>query len=148
MIILYCSLVLSCVWLGVTFSKKLNDRVLFYESFIKFLSDFESNLHFKQDNILNVINNADDFGKFLTEYISNNGDYYIEYLSKKELCQVKDIVNSLSSAGLDSAIGALKYSKMVVENKLKDYKNARQMYSGLSIKISLLIGLLLVVLLM
>lgn len=148
MVFLYCSLILACVWFGVTFSKRLGDRVNFFENFLKFLNKFESNLFFKQDKLYDIISDLEesDFRTFGLSVLKGE-TREVEYITSKELRQVREIIFALSSSGIESTEGTLSYAKAIAVRLLEDSKRIKEKYSSLSIKLSLLVGLLLVVLL-
>ena len=72
MIILYTSLIFSCVWLGVLQAKRLSTRQTFYENMLGFLRAFHTNLSFVQKGYKEVAEEymcsgvSVEFAKFLS----------------------------------------------------------------------------------
>lgn len=153
MIILYTALIFSCVWFGVCQARKLESRQAFYENMHTFLIDYRSNLSFLQKEFKELaeqhIKSADEgeFNEFLVSHIKDK-DYKIEFLTEREQREAREIIGSLGKQDAETeekiVDSALKIIKLRVESATKK----RQKYSGFSIKISLLIGVLLVILLL
>lgn len=152
MIILYCSLVVACVWFGVIQSKRLSSRAKFYYDYLNFLDNYEANLNFRQDNFKDLIKKLldrekTDFNLFLFGLISEKINS-IEYMSKLELDDISSQILSLGNLDSDTESQQVKFLKIHIQDRLKLATSKSKTYGGLSIKISLLIGLLLVVLLL
>lgn len=153
MIVLYCSLVFACVWLGVSQAKRLSARHKFYVDMMAFLKSYEENLSFRQDNFKDLANRLltneeNDFNLYLASVVSNQEVKKLDYLSEKEIRYATSIINGLGKTDQETDEQTTKHYQFMVEELIKKTKEAKEKYSGLSIKISFLIGLLLVILLL
>lgn len=153
MIILYASLIFTCVWFGVLYSKKLTSRyMMFYEMF-QFFKVYEENISFRQDNLKDIARQfletcKSEFaivlrGSILCEKCSN-----IESLSPKEISFVNQLLLSLGKSDKDTELQQIRHLQFLTNECLVKAKEAKEKYSMLSIKISFFVGLLLVVLLL
>jgi len=153
MIYLYFSLVFACVWFGVCQAKKLSSRYQFYSEFIQFLKAYEENLSFRQDNLKDLVARyckceESDFKSYLNSVIITTENKIPEYLNKKEVEHARDVLLSLGKTDQLTEKQLVKHYLVVIDEKRKHTYEIKEKYSSLSIKISLLIGLLLVVLLL
>lgn len=153
MLLLYCSLVFVCVWLGVSQAKRLSERHKFYVDMQAFLKAYEENLSFRQDNFKDLSSNLlsneeNDFNLYLVKIINNQEQTRPDYLSEKEIAFTNNLISSLGKADKETDEQTTKHFQFMVGELMQKTKEAKDKYSGLSIKISLLIGLLLVILLL
>ena len=152
MMFLYLSLIIGSLWFGIIQAKKLYLRVDFYKQFLDFLKAYSSNLSYKQDSISDLIESYkkkhnNDFIRFITD-IKLNKFVQLEYLKSEEAEEVKNIVAILGSSDIYTEEQKIKSIVNEVEEKHFECKNIKEKYSGLSIKLSFLIGVLLVILLL
>ena len=153
MIVLYGSLVFACLWFGVCQAKRLSIRCEFFAGLCKFLKLYEENLSFKQENLKTLIKNfcADNEGEFkvfLENLVIKDKDVQVEGLTTKEVFQVKEIILSLGKSDQQTESQIIKHLEFLASEMSEKAKATREKYSSLSIKLSLLIGLILVVLLL
>ena len=153
MIILYTSLIFSCVWLGVLQAKKLSTREMFYENLLGFLRAFNSNLSFVQKGYMELVDEylesgvGAEFEAFLSG-INSGEKHNLEFLSAREIKDVENIVLSLGKNDEETERRLVEDAiKVVSEKKERATKNCMK-YSSFSIKLSLLVGALLVILLL
>ena len=119
---------------------------------LTFLNKYLLNLTFRQDTISNVIDlfrksiNG-DFSRFITRV---NGGQFCEYdyLSETELSDVVSYISSLGTA--DEITEQLKVKEIMLDitERCEQAKRVKEKYVGLYVKISLLLGVLLVILLL
>lgn len=153
MIILYCSLIFGCLWMGVLQAKKLQSRQKFYENFMGFLRAYERNLSFSQkefkvvvEDYLKEIEDA-EFTSFLTATMLGE-NIKIEYLSDGENYEIKNMLQSLGRTDEVTEMKLLQSASSVVECRVKQSQAKTEKYSSFSIKLGLLVGVLLVILLL
>ena len=152
MIILYCSLVLACLYFGVLQSKKLKDREKFYFDYLSFLQTYQTNLSFRQDNFNDLIQillqrERSDFNRFLNS-IMNENSLKIEYMSQFELDEINSQIHSLGNLDSDTEMQQVNFLLYQTQEQLKIATTKMKENGRLNIKMSFLIGLLLVVLLL
>ena len=152
MIILYCSLVLACLYLGVLQSKKLKDREKFYFDYLSFLQAYQTNLSFRQDNFNDLIQNLlqrerSDFNRYLNS-IMNETTLKLEYMSQFELDEINSQIHSLGNLDSDTEMQQVNFLLYQTQEQLKIATTKMKENGRLNIKMSFLIGLLLVVLLL
>lgn len=153
MLVLYCTLIFSCVWLGVSQSKRLSAHHKFYVDMLVFLKAYEENLSFRQDNFKDLSirllgDEENDFNLYLTKTINNQELTRPDYLSEKEIVFTNSVINGLGKADKETDEQTTKHFQFMVSEMIKKTKETKEKYSGLSIKISFLVGLLLVILLL
>lgn len=150
MIVLYGALIFSSVWFGVTLTKRLGEREKFYLDLVDFLVAYESNLAFRQDTIKDLVITQiedSDLRQLVYKIICEEPELCIEYLTKKEIAEVKEMVLSLSRSGLDSGKLTVTHLKRIANLKLESASKQKKAYGSMSIKLSFFVGLLLVILL-
>ena len=153
MIILYLSLIFSCVYLGVVQSRKLQERQLFYENLRDFLSQYRSNINFLQKEFIAVVeeynlsNNSGVFSKLLVSHVHGT-DEKIEFLSEKENAEVKSILSSLGQNDEDTETKLVESAISLIKTRTETATKRAERYSSFSVKLGLLVGVLLVILLL
>ena len=127
---------------------------MMYYDLYQFLKIYEDNLSFRQDNLKDLVSKfvqekRSDLAKFIEEVIIyGRQQVKPEFLTQKETDFICDILTSLGRADKDTELQQVKHFQFLVNSKLATAKETKEKYSALSIKISFLIGLLLVVLLL
>ena len=153
MIVLYGIVCFGCVYIGVMIYKYLDDRVRFYNDFIEFLYVYDNNLSFCQDKLQNVVekfagDNHTGFRKFLLLFIKNGGEEIkIESIKPKEIKACQRDLNEIGKANLETDANIIKVLITKEKYNLEKATKLKNKYGSLAIKISLLIGILLVILL-
>ena len=153
MIILYASLIFSCVWFGVLYSRKLTSRYMIFYELIQFLKVYEENISFRQDNLKDISkrfleNCKSEFAIILRESILCENCARVESLSHKEISFIRQVLLSLGKNDKDTEIQKVKHLQFLANEQVMKTKESKEKYSMLSIKISFFVGLLLVVLLL
>lgn len=153
MIILYTSLIFSCVWLGVLQAKKLSTRQTFYENMLGFLRAFHTNLSFVQKGYMEVAEEymssgvSVEFAKFLSSKLARE-KYNPDFLTLRENKELEDVILSLGKHDEETEKTMTEDAISLVKTRLEVATRKSQKYSSFSIKLSLLVGVLLVILLL
>lgn len=152
MIILYTSLVFACVSFGVMVSRKLQRKLEFYENLRDFLSAYASNLSFLQKEFKEVVDDYTqlredrDFSRYIISFIKGEEDPP-DFLTEKEIVEVRGLLKSLGTQDADTEERMISSAISLVKTKIGKASKRVENYSSLSIKLSLLVGVLLVILL-
>ena len=150
MIFLYLALIIGSLLFGVFEAQKLTKRVKFFDDFVEFLTRYSLNLSYKQDSLPEVIKNfgeerSGDFSLFIREAHETNN---LDYLKPEERKFVENAILSLGNADQiteENKVSGLLTQSVELQKKIKSYKDK---YAGIYIKLSFLVGLLLVILLL
>ena len=153
MIILYTSLIFSCVWLGVEMAKKLQAKEKFYSDMLGFLMEYEHNLSFVQKEYSAVVEeyaNHENVGEPFKKFIINprESGAHREFLSAHEERELLTIFCSLGKSDEYTETKIVEGQKLLVKARLDESKKRAEKYSSLSIKLSFFVGVLLVLLLL
>ena len=124
-----------------------------YYEFFQFLKVYEENISFRQDSLKDVSQKfledcKSEFGLILRQSILLEDEHKIDCLTLKEISFIKQLLFSLGKCDKDTEMQQVKHLQFLVNERVDKTKEAKEKYSMLSIKISFLIGLLLVVLLL
>ena len=153
MIYLYSTLIFVCVYFGVNISRRFSIRNKFYIEFLDFLKVYEENLNFRQDNYRDLAEKfigteESEFKSLLKSLCLGGVERSYEFFSKKEIDAAKAMLYSLGHADEYTEGQVVKHLQFLVRERCNITKEKKDKYSTLSIKISLLMGLLLVILLL
>lgn len=144
-------------YLGVFFRSYLKERVVFYEDLIRFLKELEINISFLQEDFYCYIKNfqceSKDLQKILSDFLKARQGVALSSKQKMFYVRIKDVeivesfLENFGKIDAENQISQLNFFKLKAEEKLKKEKQIYEKYSGVSIKLSLLIGLLFVLVL-
>ena len=153
MIILYTSLIFSCVYLGVLQARKLSLRETFYGDMLGFLKAFHSNISFVQKNYTEITKEfissgaSVEFSRLLNAKLENK-PCSLDFLTLRETKEVEDIIKSLGKNDEDTEKRMVEDAINLVGARRESAVQKCLKYSGFSVKLSLLVGVLLVILLL
>ncbi len=135
------------VCLGWQKSMPLKKRNEFYGSFNNFNLVYKNAVSFDKKSLSKIIegfNKKDDFYELLNNYIGNsNVDLNLSYLTNDEKVFVMDYLKSIGKGDERSQLDYIEHVYDVVEDKKKQCFEDAKKFSGMYIKLSVLIGLML-----
>ena len=141
-------------YIGLCVRSHLSKKVKFYEQLIAFLNKFIINVNFLQINFIDYLNEEitknNELAKILIHfkqnYIDNISAENIKhlYLSDSELKMVFECLNSVGGTDSENQIALLNGYKVKFEQLLKDNNELMKKYSGLAVKMSIIVGCLIV----
>jgi len=148
MIILYTSLIFSCVWFGVVQAKKLQAKQKFFEDALAFFKVYAQNLSYQQKRFSSVVqeflsseNVGNEFSELLLLVSSGKGE--LETVLDVGGGEIKQMLNSLGKVDENTEEKMLNTIIMRVGVLFDEAKRKTQKYASFSVKISLLVGALL-----
>ena len=142
-------LLLFCLFIGYCLSNKYYFRRLFYSDFLSFNTTFTQEISFKQTTLINLIKNQtikNDFYIMLSSYVLNKKqELNFTYLTSQEK---RDVYEYLDKIGKFDKETQLEYLKSVNNNIVDKQQNCildEKKYKALYIKLSFLIGLIMLI---
>ena len=147
-------------FLGFGIRKVLQDRVVFFSELKRFVDQFAINISFLQDNLYEYIgqfnSSSAEFSSILKEFTSCKRDLNLIVDSPKtkfttikaEECQMVWLfLNGIGKMDADSELSKLKAFDIKVQEKLEEAKLISSKYATLTVKLSVLLGALVVLIL-
>jgi len=127
-------------------SEQYKEKYDFYLNLKNFLNQFKLNLAFKQEKIINFLNNIKSkkqFNLFIQEYKNylNNNELnlsQIKILDADEKQQLSEIITNIGSMDVTNEIQQLETFLLVIEEKLKTAEEQKQKLCPMILKLSLL----------
>lgn len=127
-------------------SEQYKEKYDFYLNLKNFLNQFKLNLAFKQEKIINFLNNIKakkQFNLFIQEYKNylNNNELnlsQIKILDLEEKQQLTEIITNIGSMDVTNEIQQLETFLLAVEEKLKTAEEQKQKLCPMILKLSLL----------
>ncbi|MBE7081058.1 MAG: hypothetical protein E7372_00670 [Clostridiales bacterium] len=142
-------LLLLCVFIGYCLSNKYYFRRVFYGDFLSFNTLFAQEIAFKQTTIINLIKNQKsntDFYLLLNSNISGQDvkiDY--KYLTNEEKQFVYEYLNKLGKFDKETQLDYIKGVNEIIKDKNESSILDEKRYKMLYLKVSFLIGLILLI---
>lgn len=141
-------------YIGLCVRSYLNKREEFYKALISFIDQFIINVNFIQINFTEFLASEqiknEELFKLLNHFrnATLNEDYSVRYkslfLNDDEVTEVLELLNSIGSTDADNQIALLKGYKLRIEQTLLKCTESVNKYSSLSVKMSLILGCLVV----
>lgn len=141
-------LILS-LFVGCKLSQKFTFKRKFYSDFKNFNERFISEVSFTQKTISQIINdNNSDFYLYLRNKINSNESLKINYLKKEEYELLTDYISNIGNSDKNTQMLYLNAVKSQIDNCFIKSKDDEKRYKTLYIKMSFLIGLIILVVLL
>lgn len=149
-------LVTLCGVVGVQVNNTLKAKVLFYEDCTHFLKGLEINISFLQEDFYCYIKNfqskSKDFSEVLLSFLKERSGEVLEkakshFVKDEDKKFVESILNAIGKTDSEGELSKLEFYNLKCEEKLVDAKSVHKKYSTITIKLSILFGLLVVLVL-
>lgn len=135
------------VYLGWQKSLPLKKRNEFYVSFNNFNLVYKNAVSFNKKPISKVVdelNKKDDFYELLNNYLRNSNDNInLNYLTNDERAFIQDYLKSIGKGDEKSQLDYVDHVYNIIEDKKKLCNEYEKKFSGMYLKLSILIGLML-----
>ena len=142
-------LLLLCLFIGYCMSGKYHFRSIFFSDFLSFNTLLTQEIAFKQTTIVNIIKNQsvkNDFYYLLNKYISNEiKDFNIQYLTTQEKNFALEYFEKIGRFDKETQLEYLNNVNKIIIEKQQASSLDEKKYNALYIKLSFLIGLILLI---
>lgn len=136
-------------------SEQYKEKFDFYENLKTFFNQFKMNLNFRQDKILNFLNQTNSkkqFKLFILSYKqylkTNELDLHsIKILNEDEINQLTDMIKSIGKFDSVNEIKQMETFLIEVDTKLKKAEKDKEKFCPMILKLSLLFAVALAILL-
>lgn len=138
LIIVFC----TCVYIGIEIKKYFSDRLKLYEGMLGFCEYAIKEISFYGTTKDMVLAKYSD--KILSNVLSGNGD---KILSDDENAKIKQFLESIGRYDANNEVQNIEFYKQYFSTKKQKCMDDFDKKGGLSIKLSILVGILLCILL-
>ena len=147
--VLILILIIVIMLIAYSISEQYKDKFDFYDNLKEFLNQFKINLSFKQEKILNFLNNTKSrkqFGMFVEAYkgyVNHNEINLreINILDDDEKRQLEEIITNIGMMDVANEIKQIENFIVQIEEKRKKAKEDKNKLCPMIIKLSLLFAL-------
>ncbi len=155
-IIISLSVVVGFIYLGLCTKNILKERVLFFEELEKFLNEFKVNVSFAQMGLSDFINNFNSKSSDLTILLNKftnltkiqNKEKGFSVIKSEEVDLVKEFLFSIGKTDATNQLQEIEVFKTKISSLLNSERKTYSKYAGLSVKLSLMLGVMVVILLL
>lgn len=149
-------LIVVVMLIAYSVSEQYKEKYDFYLNLKNFLNQFKLNLAFKQEKIINFLNNINakkQFNLFIQEYKNylNNNELnlsQIKILDDDEKQELTEIITNIGCMDAANEIQQLETFLLAVEEKLKTAEEQKQKLCPMILKLSLLFAIAVSIILM
>ena len=144
-------------YIGLCVRSHLTKREAFFRDLNTFVEQFIVNVNFLQINFINYLelecekknNLCEIFSYFKNVYIEENKNSILNntFLDKREVDEIIEMLCSIGATDQENQIALLKGYKSIIEQKLVSTSEQTKKYSGFAVKMSLIVGAMVVILL-
>ena len=153
--VLICVLIVVIMIIARALSEQIIDKYDFYFNLKNFLNNFKLNVTFRQDKVLDFLNNTKcrkQFKLFVEDYkvflVDGNLDFEnLKMLNEEEKQELSDVVKNLGRLNARGEINQTEGFLGLVEARLNQAENDKVKLSPLILKLSFLFALGLAILL-
>lgn len=146
---LICVLIAVVMMIAHSVGEQYKEKYDFYINLKNFLNQFKLNLAFKQEKIIDFLNNMKakkQFNLFIQAYKNylNNNELnlsYIKILDLEEKQQLTEIITHIGSLDVNNEIKQLETFSLVINDKLKIAEEQKNKLCPMIIKLSLLFAI-------
>jgi len=156
-LVLSLVIVISCTYIGVGIGKYYKERYKFFLDMYNFSSYLQTNLSFRQDALNEVVDNfikenkiQNQSKKFLNDFQKNlkqnqNFDATRDNIDEDEKFMLNNLFNSLGKTDSDTQNETIEHFKQQLNNKVNEAKKEMTKFVGMSGKLGLIFGLIIVI---
>lgn len=142
-------LLVLCTFLGYIQSGKYVDRRKYYNDFLSFINRLKQEVSFGQATIQEIIKNVDnnDFYSLLDNFFRyNNNRISYSYLNDNDKNLFLDFVEKIGQSDSKTQLNYLNEIELIISNEYTKACENEKIYKKLYVKISFLVGLMLLIL--
>lgn len=157
MIVLYILVIILSSFIGVMISQTLKKRYLYFKELCDFLDYYKQNLIYLQNSMSDLVLSAANKTTELKETLVSFNKFiqgeklvlnFPPYLNKEQKGLVENIFERLGSGDFTLELDKTEKARFEVSRQGEYHKNIYDKYGGVAIKISVLLGIMLVIILL
>ncbi len=139
---------IACTGIGYFFSRKYSVRKEFYTDFSGFNKNLKSEISFRQDSILNIINKCSErksiFYKNITEHFIENKLIVLDKntFNQEEIAFFSNYIENIGASDKNTQISFLEEVDVKLKDVLAKTCEEEKKYKALYIKLGFLCGLI------
>lgn len=143
--------IIVCVYFGYLLSDKFVKRKNFFYSFKIFNEKIETQIGFSNKSLLKIIDDTpikDDFFHLITSIVKNIDDVNLKYVKKDEIDFIKGYIAQIMNTDQRTLKDLLHNYSSKITDKYETAVIDKKKYRSLYIKLSFLIGLVVLIILL
>ena len=149
-LILCCILVAVCIYLGIVVASNLKTKKTFWEDLVKFCEFLSANIGFGQKKINEVIMDYEALcspvcKKVLMDYVAHNNPLLQvcleNFLNREEEQILKEFFNALGELDVTNELIKIENYRARFLKKYEQYLDKNNKYAPLTIKLSIIFGI-------